>query len=212
VFNTLFYETESADRLSSDIELLNSAYFLPNGEDLQFGDPGDTLRIDLTYRDASFGNELGYMSGESYSTLIDASHIENHQINQHGNTFTVPENFMFADTVSVYGDPMQRWYADAERNPLGQKDHFLAFAIDDQTLLDNYYSMYGVEYSAGLDDVWLIAFEDLNLGDADYTDLVAVVSRPSELNSTPVPTPLPAAVWLLGSGILGIAGLRKRRG
>jgi len=90
VFNTLFYETESADRLSSDIELLNSAYFLPNGEDLQFGDPGDTLRIDLTYRDASFGNELGYMSGESYSTLIDASHIENHQINQHGNTFTVP--------------------------------------------------------------------------------------------------------------------------
>ncbi|BBO79012.1 hypothetical protein DSCW_64290 [Desulfosarcina widdelii] len=103
-------------------------------------------------------------------------------------------------------------YADEELNPLGQKDHFLAFAINDQTLLDTFYSLYGIEYNVGLDDVWLIAFEDLNLGDADYTDLVAVVSCPSQLNSAPIPTPMPGAVWFLGSGILGIAGLRKRKG
>ena len=212
VFNTLFYESGDADRLDSDIELLNSSYFLSNGEDLQFGNPGDTLRIDLTFSEAAFGNELGYVVGETYTSLIEApTDSDKRRINSSGITFAVPEEFLFADTVTVAGDPMQRWYADAELNPLGQKDHFLAFAIDDQTLLDAFYSLYGIEYTAGLDDVWLIAFEDLNLGDADYTDLVAVVSRPAELNSAPIPTPVPAAVWLLGSGLLGVAGLRKRK-
>jgi hypothetical protein len=121
------------------------------------------------------------MVGETYTTLVEApTDIDKRRINPSGITFTAAENFLFTDTVSIYGDPMQRWYADEERNPLGQKDHFLTFAIDDQTLLDAFYSLYGIEHAVGLDDVWLIAFEDLNLGDADYTDLVAVVSRPSQ--------------------------------
>jgi hypothetical protein len=116
---------------------------------------------------------------------------------------------MFADTVSMHGDPLQRWYADANLNPLGQKDHFLAFAIDNQGLLDTFNSNYGTNYTAGLDDIWMIAFEDLNLGDADYTDLVAVVARPSYLN--PAPVPLPGAAVLLFSGLASIAGCRALR-
>lgn len=30
-------------------------------------------------------------------------------------------------------------------------------------------------------------------------------------DTTPLPTPIPAAAWLLGSGLLGLAGIRRRR-
>jgi hypothetical protein len=30
-------------------------------------------------------------------------------------------------------------------------------------------------------------------------------------NGSPVPTPIPGAVWLLGTGLLGLACVRRRR-
>jgi hypothetical protein len=236
VFNTLFYEPGDTNRMEGNIPLFQSGYLLPDGEDLQFGDPGDTLRIDLTFNHAFFGNELGYMAGNGYYTLVEDQYSQNGRFNfrkqfknksskryngqnlmKHFNLqdveFTIPEAFMFADTVSVAGSPMQRWYADADLNPFGQKDHFLAFAIDDQSLLNVYNQLFGFNYLAELDNVWMIAFEDLNLGDADYTDLVAIVSRPYALNYSqePVHAPLPGAFVLLFSGLTAIAGLRARR-
>lgn len=50
---------------------------------------------------------------------------------------------------------------------------------------------------------WVIAWEDVYGGyDQDYTDLVV------EVRITPVP--IPGAVWLLGSGLIGIVGIRKK--
>lgn len=213
IFNDLFYETGDPRRMGSDIELLNSGYFLPDGSDLYFGKSGDVLRIDLTYSAAGFTNELGYMAGDTYHTLA----VPNKKvpIKRNGNpaaeqpTFTIPKDFMFADSVIVGGDLLQRWFADADSNPLGARDHFLAFAIDDPSLLDVYNQLFGTEYTDGLDQVWMIAFEDLNLGDADYNDLIAIVARPHALNPSPVP--LPGAAVLLFSGVAGAIGIRKRR-
>jgi hypothetical protein len=52
---------------------------------------------------------------------------------------------------------------------------------------------------------YVLAWEDLLNGqDRDYQDFVATVQ-----DITPVP--LPTAVWLLGSGLIGLAGVARRR-
>lgn len=51
---------------------------------------------------------------------------------------------------------------------------------------------------------YILAWEDLvGLGDADYNDFVLIAS-----DITPVP--LPTAVWLLASGLIGLAGVARR--
>jgi hypothetical protein len=50
---------------------------------------------------------------------------------------------------------------------------------------------------------YVIAWEDLNGGgDRDFNDLVVEVSV--------APVPIPAAILLLGSGLVGLAGIRKK--
>jgi hypothetical protein len=52
-------------------------------------------------------------------------------------------------------------------------------------------------------NTWVIAWEDLpGGGDHDYNDLVV------EVNVAPVP--IPAAILLLGSGLVGLLGVRKK--
>ncbi len=52
---------------------------------------------------------------------------------------------------------------------------------------------------------YVLAWEDLeHLGDRDYNDLVVRVSGVSVV-------PVPAAVWLFGSGLLGLAAVARRR-
>lgn len=52
---------------------------------------------------------------------------------------------------------------------------------------------------------YILAWEDLaNSGDADYQDFVLIAQ-----DMTPVP--LPTAVWLFASGLIGLAGVARRR-
>jgi hypothetical protein len=51
---------------------------------------------------------------------------------------------------------------------------------------------------------WVIAWEDLpGGGDRDFNDIVLEVSF--------APVPIPAAVWLFGSGLLGLIGIARRK-
>jgi hypothetical protein len=52
---------------------------------------------------------------------------------------------------------------------------------------------------------YVVAWEDLtDLGDHDYNDLVIRVSGVTVV-------PVPAAIWLFGSGLLGLAAIKQRR-
>lgn len=208
VFNHFFLEGAEQGALNSDIELLNSSYFISNDQDTQLWSTGDVLRVDATYSDALFWQELGYISGDDYVTVLEHSGIDKREYAQQEAVFTVSEDFTLSDTIGLYGDdPLQRWYADAEMNPLGAKDHFLAFAIDDNDLLAVFNDQFDTYYQAGVDDVWMIAFEDLNLGDADYTDLVAVIARSADVNAVPIP----GTGLLMAGAIAGLAGIRRRQ-
>jgi hypothetical protein len=209
VFNEFFLNGSGPEQFRSDIDLLNSSYFIANGQDTQWAQAGDVLKVEATYRNASFWQELGYTGVDGDVTLLERGTIENQQFTKHGvTTGPLPDGFMLTDTFGKEGDnALQRWYADASENPFGARDHFLAFSIEDDALLSVFNEKFETNYNAAIDDVWMIAFEDLNLGDADYNDLVAVIARPGDLN----PVPVPASGVLLISALGTMAWLPKLR-
>jgi hypothetical protein len=50
-----------------------------------------------------------------------------------------------------------------------------------------------------------------SLGTASLTGTGANLDLSFTSNGSPPPVPLPAAFWLLGSGLLGLAGVARRR-
>lgn len=211
VFNSLFYQADDPYRMTNNTDLFTSGYYLADGSDLEFGNAGDTLRIDLTYRDSGWGGELGLWNGTNdagdsgYRTLIEEGGIIDNEFTRQGVNFTVQDGYTFADSDIEHGRVQNRWSADSAINLLGE-DHFVAFAIEDDSLLDIYNGILGTNYSTAKDDVWMVGFEE-HSWDADFNDLVAVVSRPSELNAVP----LPGAALMLFSGLAAVVGMRIHR-
>lgn len=72
---------------------------------------------------------------------------------------------------------------------LGAEDHMVSWLITDGQFAGDY----------------VVAWEDLKfLGDRDYNDLVLRISGVAVV-------PVPAAAWLFGSGLLGLAAAARRR-
>ena len=74
--------------------------------------------------------------------------------------------------------------------------------------LPNFPSSLYVDFGQGailweLNDPFLLTWEDLNMGDQDYDDMIFLVDRV-------VPTPIPGA-FLLGALGIGAAGLKLRK-
>ena len=107
------------------------------------------------------------------------------------------------------------YFSDTGLNPDGG-DHMFAYAGKGDTIQIS-------PYAPGVwpDDSYILAWEDLPVapsnglsnscsgdcityGDGDYNDLVLYVESVQ-------PVPVPAAVWLFGSGLLGLVGIARRR-
>ncbi len=212
VFNELFVPEGSTKTMDSTWELSMSDYYLKDGSDIVFGKTGDTFRVDATYRESGWGGELGLWNGDSsagdpgYQKVLGSEAFVRNTIIQQDTTFTMLDGYTFADTRREWvGEAQERWSADRSQNILGNKDHFVAFAIEDDELLGNFNLLFGTDYTADTNDVWLIGFEELNIGDADFNDLVAVVSRTSEV-------PLPGAAIMFASGLVLVVGRQRLRG
>ncbi len=139
---------------------------------------------------AGYKQDFGFIDGaDNFTSLLYVP-----TMNAQSNTFTVAESgtpFRFG--LDPSGAPL--FSSDPSDNVVcgwhycSEKDHMVSWLITD--------GLYAGDY--------VIAWEDLKyLGDRDYNDLVVRVSGVSVV-------PVPAAVWLFASGLLGLMAVARRR-
>jgi hypothetical protein len=115
-------------------------------------------------------------------------------------TLTSPE---FGFYLQRGSDAALRFYSDTGDNAADPGvDHLYAYQGDGEVFLSG--AAAGTVF--GVSD-YILAWEDLKSSepgyDRDYQDMVVLVR-------SIVPVPLPAAVWLLLSGLIGVAGIARR--
>jgi hypothetical protein len=89
---------------------------------------------------------------------------------------------------------------------LTSTDYYGVYANQAGLLLSQSSSLYAITQQAGQTDG-----TSFNLGTAMLTGSGATLDLVFTGNGGSTPVPLPAAIWLLGSGLLGLAGVGRRR-
>lgn len=108
----------------------------------------------------------------------------------------------YLDATAGMGDNLSIFFSDTSLNADGI-DHMLAYRGTNS----EYVALPGCMPGLWTSDEYVLAFEDLlGGGDLDYDDLVIMVES---VKTKPVPEP--GTMFLLGSGILGLAGIRRKR-
>lgn len=121
-------------------------------------------------------------------------------------TPTISENHSKADGTGGYFDIVLGFETSAEKAFGGTQSQTYIITATGRTLRASDFDFFSVkgqyDYLAAA-HVQSIATED----DGDGSAWVGVTSP----TTTPTPTPIPAAAWLLGSGLMGLIGLKRKK-
>ena len=148
----------------------------------------DEVTVTAVAKYAGYQQDFGFIDADdNFTSLLYVPYMDGQT-----NSFTVSQSgspFRFGLDASgsplFSSDPLDNAYCFCS-NP---DDHMVSWLITD--------GQYAGDY--------VIAWEDLKgLGDRDYNDLVVRVSGVTAV-------PLPAAVWLFGSGLLTLVAATRRR-
>ena len=150
----------------------------------------ETVSVTAVAKHAGYSQDFGFITSDDVFTSL----LYVPTMTGQSNTFTVADSgtpFRFG--LDPSGAPL--FSSDPSDNVLcgwhkcSEMDHMVSWLIT------------GGRYEGD----YVLAWEDLeHLGDRDYNDLVVRVSGVSVV-------PVPAAVWLFGSGLLGLAAVARRR-
>jgi len=95
------------------------------------------------------------------------------------------------------------FFSDTALNTMDEVDHMLAYQGKGDTI-----QLPGLAAGTWSLNEYALAWEDVKApgGDFDFNDFVVLVE-----SVEPTVVPVPAAVWLFGSGLLGMVGIARRR-
>jgi hypothetical protein len=104
------------------------------------------------------------------------------------------------------------WYLMGQTPPTG----FTTATIGNNTFLNQAYTLFGSSMTAASNGQFGVSVLNLypdqnNTPGTEVQDQLYYGGIGSE-GGSPAPTPVPAAVWLLGSGLMGLLGLKRRKG
>ena len=161
---------------------------------------------------AGYSNTLGLYDPDSIGNQVDVTTgISGFGLSgdgSAGNPFTFfsaseSGNFGWLLTSRLGDRVVSTWYSESSYNS-GGNDHMLTFSLGDSITFygeDSYGNV--AEYT--FDSPYLITWEDMNMGDEDYNDIMYVV------NANVSQVPEPATILLFGAGLAGMSGIMRKR-